>query len=154
MAGDLKAKQKDWNSRLIIAKASLLCDHADRNSCLIHGLDSKATAPYKHNATPEILDIYVVKDFNLHVHMAGCSELSSDHHPILIVTRMDWAAFQACLEKRLPGNPVVVDEQAIDKCVVELTNDIQRRQRHGLQGVDHVPTHGPLFPLVFRMKYA
>jgi hypothetical protein len=38
---------------------------------------------------------------------------------------MDWAAFQACLDDRLPGNPVVDDEEAIDKCVEELTSAIQ-----------------------------
>jgi hypothetical protein len=30
---------------------------------------------------------------------------------------MDWGAFQACLEDRLPGNTVVIVEEAIDKCV-------------------------------------
>jgi hypothetical protein len=38
---------------------------------------------------------------------------------------MDWAAFQACLDDRLPWNPVVNDEEAIDKCVEELTSAIQ-----------------------------
>jgi hypothetical protein len=38
---------------------------------------------------------------------------------------MDWAAFQACLDERLPGNPVVNDEEAINKCIVELTRAIQ-----------------------------
>jgi hypothetical protein len=37
---------------------------------------------------------------------------------------MDWAAFQACLEHRLPGNVVVVNEEAIDKCLEELTSAI------------------------------
>jgi hypothetical protein len=37
---------------------------------------------------------------------------------------MEWAASQACLEHRLPGNPVVVDEGAIDKCLEELTSAI------------------------------
>jgi hypothetical protein len=37
---------------------------------------------------------------------------------------MDWAAFQACLH-RLPGNPVVNDEEAMDKCVEEVTSAIQ-----------------------------
>jgi hypothetical protein len=37
---------------------------------------------------------------------------------------MDWAAFQACLEHRLPGNPVVVEEEAVDKCLEELTSAI------------------------------
>jgi hypothetical protein len=67
---------------------------------------------------------------------------------------MYWAAFQACLNHRLPGNPVVVDEEAIDKCLEELTRPSTRPQRHRLQGADHVPTHDPLFPLVFMMKYA
>jgi hypothetical protein len=38
---------------------------------------------------------------------------------------MDWAAFQACLEDRLPGNPAVYGEEAIGKCVEGLTNAIQ-----------------------------
>jgi hypothetical protein len=33
--------------------------------------------------------------------------------------------FQACLEDRLQWNPVVNDEEAIDKCVEELTSTIQ-----------------------------
>lgn len=34
----------------------------------------------------------------------------------LDLTRVDWAAFKACLEDRLPENTAVYDE-AIDKCV-------------------------------------
>jgi hypothetical protein len=63
IAGDLNAKHKDWNSRLNTARGSLLRDYPDRNSCLIYGPDSPTTAPYTHNATPDILDIVVVKDF-------------------------------------------------------------------------------------------
>jgi hypothetical protein len=140
MAGYLNAEEKDWNSRLSTARASLLRDYADRNSYLIYGPDSPITAPYTHNATPDVLDINVVKDFVLPVHLTVCTALSSDHLPILIdtscrssfrnlpdrpdFTRMDWAAFQACLEHRLPGNPVVVDGEAIDKCLEELTSAI------------------------------
>jgi hypothetical protein len=98
---------------------------------LIYGPDSPTTAPYTHNATPDVLDIVVVKDFVLPVYLTVCSALSSDHLPILKdttcrssfqnlldrpdFTRMDWAAFQACLVDRLPGNPVIKDERAIDK---------------------------------------
>jgi hypothetical protein len=39
-------------------------------------------------------------------------------------TRMDWGAFQACLENTLPGNPDVNDDEEIDKCVDELTSAI------------------------------
>jgi hypothetical protein len=94
-----------------------------------------------HNANPDVLDIVVVKDFVLPVYLTVRSALISDHLPILIdttcrssfqnlldrpdFTRMDWAAFQACLDERLAGNPVVNDEEAIDKCVEELTSAIQ-----------------------------
>jgi hypothetical protein len=140
MARYHNAKHKDWKSRLTTARGSLLRDYADRNSCLIHGLDSPTTAPYTHNATPDVLEIVVVKDFVLPVHLTVCAALSSDHLPILIdtscrssfhnlpdrpdFTRMNWAAFQACLEHRLSGNAVVVDEEAIDKCLEELTGAI------------------------------
>jgi hypothetical protein len=140
MAGDLNAKHKDWNSRLTTARGSLLRDYADRNSCLIYGPDYATTDPYTHNETPDVLDIVVVKDFVLRVHLTVCAVLSSDHLPILIdtscrsffhnlpdrpdFTRVDWAAFQACLEHILPGNPLVVDEEAIDKCLEELTSAI------------------------------
>jgi hypothetical protein len=92
----------------------------------MYGPDSQTTAPYTHNATSDVLDIVVVKDFVLPVHLTVCAALSSVHLPILIdkscrssfhnladrpvFTRMDWAAFQTCLEHRLPGNPVMVDE--------------------------------------------
>jgi hypothetical protein len=64
-----------------------------------------------------------------------------DHLPVLIdttylsssqnlqdlpdFTRMDWAAFQACLEDRLQGNSAVNDEEAVDKCVGKLISTIQ-----------------------------
>jgi hypothetical protein len=131
MAGDLNTKHLDFISGLTTATGSLLHDYADRNSCFIYGPESPSMAPYTQNATPDVLDIVVVKDFVLPVHLTVCAALSSDHLPILIdtwcrssfhnlpdrpdFTRMDWAAFQACLEHRLPGNPVVVDEEAIDK---------------------------------------
>jgi hypothetical protein len=75
----------------------------------------------------------VVKDFVVLLHLTVCFALSSDHLPILIdttsrsslrnlldrpdFTRMDWSAFQVCLDDRLPGNPVINDEEAIDKSV-------------------------------------
>jgi hypothetical protein len=63
LAGDLSAKHADWSSRLTTARGSLLRDYFIRNTCLIYGPDSPITAPYTHNATPDVLDIVVVKDF-------------------------------------------------------------------------------------------
>jgi hypothetical protein len=107
---------------------------------LIYGPDYPTTAPYAHNATPDVLDIVVVKDFVQPLHLTVCAALSSDLLPILIhiscrssfrnlldrpnFRRKDRAAFQACLEDRLPGSPEVVDEEAIDKCLEELTSAI------------------------------
>jgi hypothetical protein len=64
---------------------------------------------------------------------------------------MDWAALQACLEDRLPGNPVVHGKEAIEKCIEELTSAIQEATAAS------APKRRPaasLYPLVFRMKYA
>jgi hypothetical protein len=121
MAGDLNAKHTDWNSRLITTRGALLRDYANRNACLIYGPDSPTTVPYQQNANPDILDIVVVKDFVLPVHLTVCPALSSDHPPVLTDTtcrtsfrnlldrpdfkRLDWVAFQACLQGRLPGIP-------------------------------------------------
>jgi hypothetical protein len=107
---------------------------------LIYGPDSPTTSPYTQHY-PDVLDIVIVKDFVKLVNLTVCPALCSDILPILIdttcrssfqnlldrpdFTRMDWAAFQACLDDRLPANPVVNYEEAIDKCVEELTNAIQ-----------------------------
>jgi hypothetical protein len=141
MAGDLNAKHTDWNSRLITTRGALLRDDANRNACFIYGPDSITTVLYRQNANPDALDIVVVKDFVLPVHLTVCPALSSDHLLVLIDTtcrtsfrnlldlpnfkRMDWVAYQACLEGRLPVNPTINDEEAIDKCVEELSNVIQ-----------------------------
>jgi hypothetical protein len=42
--------------------------------------------------------------------------------------RVNWVAYQACLEDRFPGKPVVNDEMSIDKCVEELSSTIQEAQ--------------------------
>jgi hypothetical protein len=169
MAGDLNAKHKELNSTLPPARGLLLRDYADRNSCLIYGPDSPTTAHYTHIATPDVLDIVVVKDFFLPVHLTVCTALSSDHLPILIdtscrtsfhnlpdrpdYTRMDWAAFQACLEHSLPGSPVVVDEEPIDNFLEELTNAVS--EATAASAPMHRPRAVPwsFIPLVFRMKY-
>jgi hypothetical protein len=122
-------------------QGTLLRDYANRNSYLIYVLYSPTTASYTYNATFDVLCIVVVKDFVLTVHLTVCSALTSDHPLVLIdttsrssfksllyrpdFTRMDWATFWACLEDRLPGNPSVSDEEAIDKCVEELNSAIQ-----------------------------
>jgi hypothetical protein len=58
---------------------------------------------------------------------------------------MGWAAFQACLEDRLPGYPVVIDE-SIDKCVVQLTSPIQEATAASVPGRRPHADPRPPFP--------
>jgi hypothetical protein len=131
---------------------------------LVSGLDSSTTNPYSSITTPDILDIVIVKDLVLPVHVTDCHALSSDHLPILIdtncrssfhdstdrpdFTRTDWATLQASLEAGLPGNPADNDEEAIDKCV-EMTSGICSQTSTVCR-----PAGGLRFPQVFRIKYA
>jgi hypothetical protein len=65
--------------------------------------------------------------------------------------RIDWAAFQACLDE-IPGNTVVNDEEAIGKSDEDLTKAIQEATAASAPKRDPVPTSGFIYPLVFRMK--
>jgi hypothetical protein len=53
MAGDLNAKDVDWNSRLTTRRGKLLRDYADGNSCLIFGPNTTTTNHYL-SATPDV----------------------------------------------------------------------------------------------------
>jgi len=120
LAGDLNAKHVDSNSRLNTRRGKLLRDYVDEKSCQIFGPDAPATNSYRSNATPDVLDIAMVKKFPFPVYMTSCSALSSDHLPILIDTtcrstfqhppdhpdyrRTDWANFQVHLDDQIPLN--------------------------------------------------
>jgi hypothetical protein len=62
MAGALKAKHVDWNSRLITVRGKLLRGYASRHFCLIRGPDTPTTVPYNPSATPISSDIILTKD--------------------------------------------------------------------------------------------
>jgi hypothetical protein len=83
MAGDLKAKHTDFNSRLITASGALLRDYVDGISCLIDGSDSPTTVPYQQNVNPDVLDIVVAKDFVFPVVSDGllCTQIGSAKSP-------------------------------------------------------------------------
>jgi hypothetical protein len=131
MAGDLNAKHVDWNFRLTTTRGKLLRDYASGNSCLIYGPDSPTTLPYNSSATPDVLDIVIIKDLAFPMYLTACSALSSDHLPVLIDTTCrssfrnlpgrpdyrwtDWVKFQANLQDRLPSTPLQPNEVEIDK---------------------------------------
>jgi hypothetical protein len=133
MAGDLNAKQVDWNSRLNTRRGKLLRDYADGNSCLIFGPDTPTTNPYNPFATPDVLDIVIIKNVPFPLYLTSCSALSSDHLPVLINTacrssfhhppdradfrRTDWAKFQTYFEDQFPFDTDLHNEMVIDTCV-------------------------------------
>ena len=83
MAGDLKAKHVDWNSKLITTRDRLLRDY----SSLIYGPNTPTAISYNSFATPDALDIDTTKDLVTLVYLTTCSAMSSDLLPILIDTR-------------------------------------------------------------------
>ena len=62
MAGNLNSKNVDRNCSLIITRGRLLCDYADENSCLIYGPTTHTAVPFTLSATPDVLDILIMKD--------------------------------------------------------------------------------------------
>jgi len=130
MAGDLNVKHVHWNSRLNTKRGKLLRDYANENSCLIFGPDTPTTNPYNSSATPDVLDIAILKDLPLPVFVTSCSALSSDHLPVLIDTacrssfqhppdrpdfrRTEWANFQTHLEDQITFDPELHNGKAID----------------------------------------
>ena len=140
LAGDLNAKHVHWNSRLNTRWGKLLHDYADENSCLIFGPDAPTTNPYRSNATPDVLDIAMVKNFPFPVYLTSCSALSSHHLPVLIDTtcrssfqhppdrpdfrRTDWTNFQVHLEDEISFDPELHNGMAIDTCVEKFSGEL------------------------------
>ena len=71
MAGDLHAKNMDWNLRLNTRGEKLLRDYADENSCLIFGPDTPTTNPHSSSATPDVFDIVITKDLSFQVYLTS-----------------------------------------------------------------------------------
>jgi len=106
---------------------------ADENSCLIFGPDTPTTNPYNSSATPDVLDIVMVKDLPFPVYLTSCSALSSDRLSVFIDTacrssfqhppdrpdfrRTDWANFQTHLEDQIPFDPELHNGMATDTYV-------------------------------------
>jgi hypothetical protein len=91
MASDTIVNHTDFNSGLITATRSLFHYYANRNSCLICRPGCPTMAPSTHNANPDVLDIIIIRDFVLPVHLTVCSPLSSNHLPTLI--HITWLSY-------------------------------------------------------------
>jgi hypothetical protein len=138
MTGDLDAKHRDWNYRLTTARGSLLYDYANRNSCLVYGPDSPTTNPYASNATPHVLDIVIVKDFVLPVHLTvamrsgritysstrSAEHFFKNHQTIPTSRERTGPYFRLASKLDCPGNPAINNEEEIGKCVEKMTSAI------------------------------
>ena len=131
MAGALKAKHVDWNSRLITVRGKLLRGYASRHFCLIRGPDTPTTVPYNPSATPISSDIVLTKDLSTSDYLKAYSAVSSDHSPILIDTRCRSSFLNLTCPALFEGPW---------KCL--------------LPRVDRVLTRGLRYRLVLRIKYA
>ena len=78
MAGDIKAKHVDCNSRLSTRLVKLLRDYTDENSYLIFRPDSPTTNTFNLSVTRDVLDIVITK-LSFPVYPTSCSALNSDH---------------------------------------------------------------------------
>lgn len=86
MAGILKAKHVDWNSRLI-TRGRHLHDYTSEISCLIYELYTPTTIPYNNSATSDVIDIVITDDLVTPVSLITCTSLSSDKLPVVIYTQ-------------------------------------------------------------------
>ena len=149
-----QTRHVDWNSRLNTRWRKLLLDYADENSCLVFRPDSPTTNPHNPSVTPHVLDIAITKQLTYPVYPTSCSELSSDHFPVLIDTscrssfhhppdppdfrHTDRANFQTQLEELIPSDPELHGEMANDTYVQNFSGAVlkalaaptpKRRQR-------------------------
>ena len=100
---------------------------------LVARRSSPTTNTYNSSATPDVLDIVMVKNLPFPVYLTSCSALSSDHLPVLIdavcpssaqhppdrpdFRRIDLANFQSHLEDQIPFDKELNNGMAIDTCV-------------------------------------
>jgi len=130
LACDLNAKHVDWESRLNTKQGKLLRDFADDNSSLIFGPETPTNNPFNRSATPDFLNIVIAKEHPFPVYMTSCTELCSEHLPLIIecacrssfqhppdrsdFRRIDWANFQTHLEYQIPFDLELHNRMAID----------------------------------------
>ena len=85
--GDLNCKHTDWNSRLISSRGRKLARHADRNRYAISAPDRPTYYPYRQNAAPDVLDIFLHHIELLVDDVVALDELNSDHAPVLLTAK-------------------------------------------------------------------
>ena len=142
MAGDFNAKHRSWNCRQENGAGRKLCDYfTQRNDNFqILAPDTPTTVPDNPRASPDILNIALIKDIHLTTQIDALNELSSDHLPIQVTLighlteniprtilnyqHANWQQFRTDIDSKIPDNTISTPED-IDNGVRNITNIIQ-----------------------------
>jgi hypothetical protein len=169
MAGDFNAKHLDWNSRLTTARGSILCDYANRNSCLVYGQNSPQT-PTVPTRPPMSWTLWSSRTSSCRciwqfvTRSAPITYLSSStqtvEHPFMTHWTAPTSRERTGPHSRLAwklgcqGIRMLTTRRQSPSALRRWPAPSKRSYRHLLPNVDLVPTRGLHYPLVFRMKYA
>ncbi|GFR21507.1 nucleic-acid-binding protein from transposon X-element [Trichonephila clavata] len=135
--GDLNAKNKYWNPHPRVNQAgTVIYNYCNKMGISIHA----PTEPTRFDAhgVNNTLDIALAKGLHT-IAATSISELTSDHNPVNFDISLNnfnspsistcsfpnWTKFQTVLTESIPGNPVIANEDDIEKSISNLNNKIQ-----------------------------
>lgn len=85
VGGDFNAKNKIWGSRLTSAKGTELFKAARNLNCEFYSGNEPTYWPTNKDRIPDLIDFYIAKGISKnYIHLQNCSELSSDHTPVIM----------------------------------------------------------------------
>lgn len=139
IGGDLNAKHRIWNSKVINPKGRVLQKHADQENYRVIAPNLPTHYPYNEEQTPDVLDIFLLKTSVIPGNVQTINALDSDHLPILVhftssaVIRTfktyrkpctDWSQYKNDLSEVVPGNPILNTTQDIEEGIKILSDTL------------------------------
>lgn len=117
IGGDFNAKHTYWGSRLNTPKGKSLLNAGLEANCDFHSTGKPTYWPTDSNKVPDLIDFFVVKGLsNNYIKMDECSDLTSDHTPVILTisetliqkeaqprltgNKTDWDGFRAALSSK------------------------------------------------------
>lgn len=136
-AGDFNAKHTDWGCRVATRSGHTLSRLLDQNQDIVLLAPDEPTH-FPTRGVADILDIALLKNVRDSVSVEVIMELSSDHHPVLLLlgqqleaqedrinkTKTDWKKFQEVLNEDLGPIPTIDSEERLEEAVVKLEEKI------------------------------
>lgn len=136
IGGDLNAKHQTWNSRRANPKGVALSNYlTQRADTSVLAPVDPTHFPANLQGTPDVLDIFLLKDVPFPTEVKAVNDLSSDHIPVLLTVhssptsrhpphsrtvKTDWARYCSLLSDRLvPAAPAATPED-LDSLVSDL----------------------------------